>query len=193
MLFLLHPAIGLVLEHILYELLDTLADNALTWSRVRVLRSFPDMIKLGQDGVILLAGKLAALGAISLLGDHLLDCLTDLLNEPDGRLDGVIIELLVVEKPLKDRLGNIMTKQMHSEELTDELNVAEELMLTLEADLSVVVLSVRLSGILCLLLQLLETGLLEDLLKAASAMAEKFVSELAEFEIVWVGAFALRL
>ena len=66
-------------------------------------------------------------------------------------------------------------------------------MLALQADFLVVLLSISLTRILSLLLQLFEGGLLENLLEAATAVDEELLSELARCEIVRVGLQTLGL
>lgn len=94
---------------------------------------------------------------------------------------------------LEDGLGCVTTQQVASEELADELNVAEELMLAFHLDVLVVVLGVSLAGIYGSLLEFFEACLREDLLEATTAVVEQLLTELAELQVVRVGFFTLRL
>lgn len=194
-LFELSPAELLVLDHVLDELLDALAADTSFWGG-RILRLRPDLVEFVQDAIVLLLSKLArstALGVLSLLAELLLDGWADLLNELNSSLNCIVNEEIRVEQVLENGLGSVTTEQVASKELTDELNVAEEFVLAFHHDLAVVILGVCLACFIGSQLELFEALLSENLLEAATAEVKKLLAELAELEIVWVGAFALRL
>ena len=82
---------------------------------------------------------------------------------------------------------------MAHEKLTNELNVAEKLVLSFQHLLFVVVGGVSLASLLSLGNQLFEIVLLEDFLEAISAVVEELFAERAEFKHTWDSLFALRL
>ncbi len=82
---------------------------------------------------------------------------------------------------------------MAHEKLSDELNIAEKLVLSFQHLLFVVISSVRLASLLSLSKQLFEIVLLEDFLEAISAVVEELFAERAEFKHTWDSLFALRL
>ena len=193
-LFELGPAELLVLEHVLDELLDTLADSAGAW--LGCLRLLPDLVKPGQNAVVLLLAELAgcALAALLLLAQLLFDLDADLLEELDGRLNRVFEEELRVEQVLKDRLCSVSAEQVLNEELTDELDVAEQLVLALQHFFLMVVLRVRFASFVLLGLERLEVALLlKDFFEAAAAIVEELLAEHAVLEVELVALFALRL
>lgn len=85
------PAKFLVLNHVLNELLNTLTDGTNTF--LALFGVSPDLLELVQDFIVVLLGDLS-LGSI--IGDSLLNCASDLLNEFDGCLDSVILEAVWV-------------------------------------------------------------------------------------------------
>lgn len=120
--------------------------------------------------------------------------LTDLFNETNGSLHGVVRETVFVEQVLKDQLCSVVSEEMTREKLTNELNVSEQLMLTLEHGILVVGRIVRLACILCLLLQNLKVSLLlEELEVDLTAVVEELLAEVAEFKVHDLGGFTLRL
>ena len=73
---------------------------------------------------------------------------------------------------------------MFDEKLADKLDVTEKLVLALQHDLFVVILSVSLAIGLSLCLQKIEIALLlENFLEAVAAVVEKFFAELTELEV----------
>ena len=100
LLFELLPAQRLILEHVLDELLNALANRADTL--ITFLRVLPDGPELGEDLVVVFLANLAFRRVLS---DALLDRRSHLLDEPDGRLDRVILKAAWVQKVLEDRFG----------------------------------------------------------------------------------------
>lgn len=82
-----------------------------------------------------------------------LDRLPNFFNEPDCRLDCIILETSWVQKIIKDRLGGVRSEQMAQVELSDKLNVAEKLMLALPLHVTMIFKGVSLARIFCFLLQ----------------------------------------
>ena len=96
------PAQLLILEHVLDELLNALANR--TDTLIPSLRVLPDGLELGED---LIVGLLANLALRRVLSDALLDRRAHLLDEPDGRLDRVILKAARVQQVLEDRFGSV--------------------------------------------------------------------------------------
>ena len=96
------PAQLLILDHVLDELLNALANS--THTLITSLRVLPDGLELGEDLIVVLLANLALRRVLS---DALLDRRAHLLDEPDGRLDCVILKAARVQQMLEDRFGSV--------------------------------------------------------------------------------------
>ena len=94
------PAQLLILKHVLDELLNALANCADTF--ITCFRVLPDGPELGEDLIVVFLADLALRGVIC---DTLLNRWAHLLDEPDGRLDRVILKAARFQQVLEDRFG----------------------------------------------------------------------------------------
>lgn len=136
------------------------------------------------------AGGSLALGALSNL---FFNGRSDLFNELDCSFDGVINEALYIEQMFENGLCCVAAKQMAREKLSNELDVAEKLVLPFKHEFLMVLERVLLAAIFSLFLQGLEIVLQEDFLEAAPAVLEELLAEGAELEIVGDSSLPLRL
>ena len=93
----------------------------------------------------------------------------------------------------KDGFSSVSSEQVALVQLSNELNVTKELVLSLEQILFMILHCVLLTGIIGLLLERLELVLLEDLLEAVTAVIKQLLSECAEFKVGNSGLLTLRL
>lgn len=84
---------------------------------------------------------------------------------------------------LKDRLCRVTSYEVAREELTDELDVTEELVLMLHLLILVVGHRVRLACLFVLFLDVFKLLILEDLLKAATTVVKQLLAEGAELKV----------
>ena len=78
-------------------------------------------------------------------------------------------------------------------ELSDKLDISEELVLNLHQSILMVVHSVSLTSIFGLFLKDFKIALSKDLFVHFAAVIEQFCAESTEFEIDWLGSLTLRL
>lgn len=165
----LGPSHLLVLEHVQEQLLNTLANNTNTF--LSLFRGGKDVPELIKDTIVVFLGDLslgATLAATCL--ELFLNTGSDLFDKFDSSFDSVVKEAIWVEEVLKDRFGSVTSQEEARVELSDKLNVTEQLVLALHLVVSVVGDRVGLAGGLSLLLQLIKLFALEDLFEAATAV-----------------------